>query len=345
MLMRARYPFYASDGFEGRLERVRAHDPSPLGPVVLVHGAGVRSSIFEPPVDMTLVRYLAEAGYDVWLEDWRASIDLPPSQWTLDQAAVYDHPAAVRKIMDVTGASTIKAVIHCQGSTSFMLSAAAGLLPQVSVIVSNAVSLHPIIPSVSKFKIVCCTPLLAWLTPDLNPQWAIQSKTYVQKALVGLVRLTHHECDNDVCKFTSFTYGTGFPVLWRHENLNEATHEWICHEFASVPISFFKQMSQSVRAGTLMGVNHLSVLPKLIAAQPAKTQARMVFLTGDKNVCFLPESQMRTYQFFNEQRRNFHSFHLLAGYGHLDVFIGQRAALDVFPIILDELNRSTEQMN
>ena len=94
-----------------------------------------------------------------------------------------------------------------------------------------------------------------------------------------------------------------------------------------------------------MGVNHLSVLPKLIAAQPAKTQARMVFLTGDKNVCFLPESQMRTYQFFNEQRRNFHSFHLLAGYRHLDVFFGQRAALDVFPIILDELNRSTEQMN
>ena len=342
MLMRECFPFYASDGFECKLERVRAaHGTSPRGPVVLVHGAGVRSTIFEPPVEMTLVRYLAEAGYDVWLENWRASIDFPPSQWTLDQAAAYDHPAAVRKIIDVTGASTVKAVIHCQGSTSFMLSAAAGLLPQVNVIVSNAVSLHPIIPRISKFKIVCCTPLLGCLTPDLNPQWAIEPKTYVQKALVGLVRLTHHECDNDVCKFTSFTYGTGFPVLWRHENLNAVTHEWIRHEFASVPISFFKQMSRSVRAGQLVGVSHLSTLPKYIAAQPAKTQARMVFLTGDKNVCFLPESQMRTYLFFNEQRRNFHSFHLLAGYGHLDVFIGQRAAVDVFPIILDELNRPT----
>ena len=341
MLMRTSIPFSAVDGFECRLMRVRTQDSPPLGPVILVHGAGVRASIFEPPVAMTLVRYLAEAGYDVWLEDWRASIDLPISQWTLDQAAAYDHPAAIRKIVEVTGAPSVKAVVHCQGSTSFMMSATAGLLPQVSVIVSNAVSLHPIIPTVSKFKIVCCTPLLGVLTPDLNPQWALQSNTLVQKALVGLVRLTHHECDNDVCKFTSFTYGTGFPVLWRHENLNEATHEWIRHEFASVPMSFFKQMSKSVRAGQLAAVSHMTSLPKYIAAQAPQTQARMVFLTGDKNVCFLPESQMCTYTFFNEQHRNFHSFHLLAGYGHLDVFIGQHAAVDVFPIILDELNRST----
>ena len=33
--------------------------------------------------------------------------------------------------------------MHCQGSTSFAMSAAAGLLPEVSTIVSNAVSLHP----------------------------------------------------------------------------------------------------------------------------------------------------------------------------------------------------------
>lgn len=341
MLIRESIPFVAIDGFNCELVRVRAQEQPPLGSVILVHGAGVRANIFEPPVATTLVQFLADAGYDVWLENWRASINLPESSWTLDEAAMYDHPAAVQTIVALTGEKTIKAIVHCQGSTSFMLSATAGLLPQVNVIVTNAVSLHPIIPLISKIKIVSCTPLLALLTRDLNPQWATQASTKVQKALASLVRLTHHECDNDVCKFTSFTYGTGFPVLWRHENLNEATHDWIRHEFASVPISFFKQMSRSVRAGQLVRVHNSPHLPKKIAEQAPKTQARMVFLAGDQNICFLPESQMRTYMFFNAQRRNYHAFHILAGYGHLDVFIGQNAANDVFPIILDELNRPT----
>ncbi len=87
-------------------------------------------------------------GWDVWLENWRASIDIPHNHWTLDQAAVYDHPRAVQTVCTQTGASEIKAVIHCQGSTSFMMSALAGLVPQVTTIVSNAVSVHPDGPAV-----------------------------------------------------------------------------------------------------------------------------------------------------------------------------------------------------
>ena len=40
----------------------------------------------------------------------------------------------------------MKAVIHCQGSTSFTMSAVAGLVPEVKTIVTNAVSLHPVVP-------------------------------------------------------------------------------------------------------------------------------------------------------------------------------------------------------
>jgi hypothetical protein len=53
-----------------------------------------------------------QQGYDVFLENWRASIDVPQSSWSLDHAAVYDHPAAVQKIVDVTGAKDVKATIH-----------------------------------------------------------------------------------------------------------------------------------------------------------------------------------------------------------------------------------------
>src|SRR5690606_27995528 len=139
-------PFRTEDGVMLNLINVQGARTPDRCPVILVHGAGVRANIFRAPVETTIVDALIAEGYDVWLENWRASIDFPASKWTLDQAARYDHPAAVKTITEQTGHREIKAIIHCQGSTSFAMSAVAGLVPQVSVIISNAVSLHPVVP-------------------------------------------------------------------------------------------------------------------------------------------------------------------------------------------------------
>lgn len=101
-------PFVAGDRMRCHLIHVRGDRTPTKGPVLLVHGAGVRANIFRPPVETTFVDALLAHGYDVWLENWRASIDLPPTQWTLDQAALYDHPSAVRKVLEETGANTLK---------------------------------------------------------------------------------------------------------------------------------------------------------------------------------------------------------------------------------------------
>lgn len=333
-------PFTAGDGFACNLINVRGPAEPTRGPVLLVHGAGVRANIFRAPVRTSLVDYLVARGYDVWLENWRASIDLPPNEWTLDQAAVYDHPQAVKTVLAETGAARLPAVIHCQGSTSFMMSAVAGLLPQVSTVLSNAVSLHPVVPALSALKLKVAVPAVARLTPYLDCQWAFHAPTAVARAITTFVRLTHHECDNLVCRYASFTYGTGFPTLWRHENLNPETHEWVKQEFAHVPLTFFKQMRRSVARGQLVPVSGLPELPTDLLAGPPRTDARFVFFAGDRNVCFLPESQQRTFDYFDSHRRNVHAMHLLAGYGHLDVFMGQRAAEDVFPLMAAELERN-----
>src|ERR1044072_9411209 len=94
-LNRRTVPFKARDGFMCNLINVRGEDSPTKAPVLLVHGAVVRANIFEAPVETTVVDYLVAQGYDVWLENWRASIEFPPNKWTLDQAALYDHPAAV----------------------------------------------------------------------------------------------------------------------------------------------------------------------------------------------------------------------------------------------------------
>ena len=333
-------PFRTEDGFECNVVNVQGRSRPTKGPVILVHGAGVRGNIFRAPVSGTIVSALLESGYDVWIENWRASIEFSPNHWNLDKAAAFDHPAAVQTVVRETGSATLKAIIHCQGSTSFMMSIAAGFLPQVSAVVSNAVALHPIVPSLSASKLRFVLPILKRMTKFLNPQWGLVAPTLTAKLVRLLVNITHHECDNAVCKQVSFTYGSGFPALWRHENLNAGTHEWIKQEFASVPMTFFEQMAQCVAHGSLVSVDGLPGLPADLTAQAPRTEARFSFFAGEKNLCFLPESQVRTYDFFDSFRAGYHALHLLPDYSHLDVFMGKDAHADVFPIMIAELDRT-----
>ncbi len=333
------HPFSALDGRPLSLVNVRGAAEPTKGPVIVVHGAGVRAELFRPPLPRTFVDALIDDGWDVWLLNWRASIDLEPTSWTLDDAAAYDHPAAVRYVLDATGAERTKAVIHCQGSTSFMMSAVAGLLPEVDTIVSNAVSLHTVVPKWSTMKIGWMAPMMAKVLPHVSPAWGDRPRGFWQRSMVGFVRLTHRECDNTVCRMVSFTYGSGWPALWSHDNLDDATHDWIRGEFAEVPMTFFAQMNKCIRAGHLVAVSERDGLPSSYVDQAPQTDARIVLLAGEDNLCFLPESQARTFEFLEQHRPGRDALHRIKGYGHLDVFLGKNAAKDTYPLILEELAR------
>lgn len=333
-------PFDASDSLRLSLHNLKSAGPAPSkGPVLLVHGAGVRSNIFSPPNADTLPPVLARAGYDVWTIDWRGSIETPPNPWTLDQAAVHDYPAAVATIRERTGASQIKAVIHCQGSTSFMMSITAGLLPEVETVVSNAVALHTLVPPLARIKAMVATDTIGSRIDYINPQWGLYVTGFWPRLIDFWVRAIHHECNNAVCKYSSFTYGSGFPTLWLHENLSDETHEWLKGEFAHVPMTFFRQMKRCIAAGHLVSTGLYDELPADFVAQAPRTDARFTFLGGQYNACFTPNGMARTFDFFDKYAPGRHAFHELAGYGHLDVFIGKNAHRDIFPMIVDELGK------
>lgn len=327
----------AGDGAPLNLVHPQREQAPTRGPVLLVHGAGVRGNIFRAPVGRTLVDVLLDAGYDVWLANWRASIDLPARDWNLDEAAVHDHPALVRAVLEHTGRDTCAAVIHCQGSTSFMMSVVAGLIPEVTTVVSNAVALHPVVPRWSRFKISRIAPLISKVRGGIDPRWGEHAPGRFEAAVVGAVRASHRECGNPVCRMVSFTYGSGFPALWRHENLNDATHDWLKAEFGRVPLTFFAQMARCVAAGHLVSVGNRPELPAGFVAEPPRTSARFVFLRGLRNRCFLPESMTRTFAYFQQHQPGRHGQHAFPAYSHLDVFMGHRADLDVFPTIVREL--------
>ena len=333
-------PYTTGDKREYFLINIRGETPPTKPPVIVVHGAGVRANIFRAPVETSVVDALVDAGYDVWLENWRASIDFPKNHWTLDETAVYDHPYAVKKIVAETGAESVKAIIHCQGSTSFSMSAVAGLVPEVDTIISNAVSLHPVVPPFSIHKLKYAVPFVNFFSDYVNPHWGVEAPTLFAKFLSTMVKVFHHECDNSVCKMVSFTYGTGFPALWLHENISEDTHEWLKEEFKNVPMSFFKQMGQCVAKGNLVRVSDMPELPEDFVAQTPKTDAKFIFFAGEKNLCFLPDSQQKTFNYLNNLKPDFHKLYRLEKYSHLDVFMSDDAATDVFPTMISELDNS-----
>jgi predicted alpha/beta hydrolase len=332
-------PLTARDGRPLTVVHVQGRHAPTRGPVLVVHGAGVRAELFRPPLPRTFVDALIDDGWDVWLLNWRASIDLDPVPWTLDQAAAFDHPAAVAHVLSATGANRLKAIVHCQGSTSFMMAMVAGLLPEVDTVVSNAVSLHTVVPRLSTFKIRHVAPVVSRVLPYISPAWGDRPDGLLSRLMVWFVRATHPECRNAVCRMVSFTYGAGRPALWSHANLDEATHDWIRGEFAEVPMTFFEQMNRCIRAGHLVPTDGIEGLPQSFVAQAPQTDARFVLLAGEDNWCFLAESQRRTFDFLQRHRPGRDSLHMLPGYGHLDVFLGRRAAADTYPLILKELAR------
>jgi len=335
-----RIPFVAADGIECDVIHVRGEQEPTKGPVLLVHGVGVRRQIWSPPLPYTLVDALIDSGYDVWIETWRASMDVPNNTWTLDQAAVLDHPVAVQTVVERTGADSIQAITHCQGSTSFMMSACAGLVPQVRTVIASAVTLHPVVPRVAKIKLQYVVPAVSRLLGYMDPQWGRRGAPWVlPKVMTAYAKLSRRKCDNGVCKVASFMFGSGDPTLWTHEQLTPEVHEWTKGEFGAAPLTFFKQIARCVQLGHLVSVEGRPELPENFVDQAPETDARFAFVTGALNNCFVPESQQRTFDFFERHAPGRHSLHIVPGYGHLDVFIGKRAHEDWFPLIVGELDK------
>ena len=146
-----RIPIRTQDGVELKLTRFKGGDK---GPVLLTPGFGTSSLAYLiDTVDTNLPEYLFERGYDVWLLDYRASPDLKSSttQFTLDDIARYDYPAAVGAVREHTGAPSIQMMAHCVGSLTFQMAQTLGLQGVRSAICSQ-LTLHPKLPMLNHIK-------------------------------------------------------------------------------------------------------------------------------------------------------------------------------------------------
>ncbi|HXT94001.1 MAG TPA: hypothetical protein VN714_32625, partial [Trebonia sp.] len=210
-----------SDAFL-RLTRYKAGDK---GPVMLASGFGMSShSFLTPTIEKNLTEFLASAGYDVWLFDYRAGIDLPSAgtEFTIDDIARTDWPTAVRKVQEETGRDDVQAFGHCVGSVSLQMAILAGL-QGIRTAVCAQFTLHPTssVFNMVKAQLHTADVFAALGTDSLAPDNRLSMRDeMLDIALRALPMPAEERCSQAVCRWINAVYG----CTHRHAQLNEATH-------------------------------------------------------------------------------------------------------------------------
>jgi hypothetical protein len=353
-------PFDVEDlDFAINVQRLRLADGNgsrgePDGPpVLLIPGSGVRANMFYgQPAGETLAECLLRHGYDVWVENWRASIDFPTNRYTLDQAARIDHPRAVEVVLDRTGHrdGQLRAVAHCQGSVSFLMAYVAGYLDgKVSHVVSSAVSLFIEVRWPTWLKQRAAVPIVQLAMPWMDAQWGLRSDTPTGSVFGAIAKVIERPCGNPPCQVASFMYGSGWDTLLLHTDsqgrdwLHPAVHDWSARELGATPMSFIDQICESSRYGHIVPAQPrgpfwpANYLARPKALLPAAARPRFTFIAGDQNRMFRWQGQRKAARFMREVHGCPAEFVGLPGFGHLDTIWGRQAANVVFPVILDGL--------
>lgn len=309
------------------------------GPVILSHGLGVSSKIFAiDTIETNLLEYLFEHGYDVWLLDYRASIDLPASaeQFTADDVATKDYPAAVNKVREVTGADSVDFVVHCFGSTTFFMAMLAGLQGVRSAVCSQiAVDIR--VPPVTRVKSGVHLPeLLSALGVESMTALADSDEGWLERLYDRTLSLYPFEaeerCDSATCHRITFIYAP----LYEHDQLNEATHSALHEMFGIANMGALDHLAELVRKGHLVAADGAEAyVPHL-----DRLAIPITFIHGKENACFLPDSTQITYDLLSERNgAELYSREVIPDYGHIDCIFGKKASTDVFPVILKHLDK------
>jgi cholesterol oxidase len=330
------YDFLTTDNTWLRLTR---YEGGRKGPVLLAHGLGVSSRIFSTDtIETNLVEFLCAHDFDVWNLDFRASIVLPSSrtQFDGDVIASQDYPAAVAKVRAVTGADSIQAVVHCFGSTTWFMAMLTGL-QGVRSFVCSQIATHCIGSTMTSLKTGLHLPeLLAKLGVESLDAYAGKHPDWLNRlydaALLFYPIPLREWCVRDICRRIAFMYAP----LYNHANLTEATHDGMEELFGVANTRCFEHLGLIGRKKHLVGADGSErYLPHL-----DRLNLPICFIHGAENQCFALESTKLAYdelcaRFAPDQ----YSRHVIPGYGHIDCIFGKNAFQDVFPFIVNHLDK------
>ena len=320
--------------------------------VMIIHGLTTSTDMFIMPEHYNLVSYLLDHGFsDVWCFDFRMSnrhsYNLFPTKYSMDDCALYDHPAAIAEIRKQVGPDKrIHVICHCLGSMSFLMSLAAKTVTGVSSCISNSIGLTPRIPAWSRFKITVFPTILEQILDItyVSPRWSEDTRLTRGKILSKLVSLFHRECNVPACHMLSLMWGTGWPALYHHDNLHEITHKRGGDLYGATAMNYHRHVAKMINKANGDAIKmfprdeRYHALPENYMAVAKDINTPILFMTGEDNKVFTT-SNIVCYEKLEAIRPGLHQLHVFPNYGHQDVFMGKDNDKDIFPRLLTFLEQ------
>jgi choline dehydrogenase-like flavoprotein len=329
------YDYLTADGVRLQLTRYKG---GTKGPVLVAPGFGTSHVAFTiDTVDTTFPEYLYAHGYDVWLFDYRASPLLAASstQFSVDDIATQDYPATVDKVLEVSGADSVQVMAHCVGSMAFMMGMLAGLQGVRSAVCSQLTT-HPRPPAISHIKadmhLASFLPAMGLGTMTTNTD--VEHEDWRERIFDRALKYypSREQCDSPICHRILFMYGD----VYKHAMLNDATHHAIWEMFGLANMRTFQHLATIVHHGHVVDVHGENVyLPNV-----ERLNIPIAFIHGAENNLFRPEGSEITYNWLRENNgEELYTRHVIPNYAHMDCFIGKDASRDVYPVVLEELEK------
>ena len=324
-------------GAECELDRV---------PVVLAPGFGMSADAFRVGLP-SIAEYLHGRNYDVWLLDYRGSdrLDISLTQFTLDDLAG-DFAEAIDTLHQLYNRrKPIRVVAHCVASLAMQMALLKGGLRGKglhSVVLSQSFAfIDP--PLVNRLKAKARLPdLLSYLNfrPVMSSDFDKRA-SYSARALDRLLHLypSDERCSEGVCRRLLLMYGE----VIRHDQLDLATHQSLYDMFDRANFKTFSHLAKMFARGHIVDQHGRNTY--LTPDAGKRVDVPITLLQGTANGLFRPRGAVRTREWlvahggFGPMNAGKFVVEKVRGYGHLDHFIGRRAANDVFPLIAAALER------
>ncbi|PYN91365.1 MAG: hypothetical protein DMD89_31120 [Candidatus Rokuibacteriota bacterium] len=349
-------------GDDIRLQLTRYPQVNPAAqPVLLIHGLAQGSLIYSTDtLETNMAAAMWQAGFDVWLLDYRLSNMLPylvpQGGWSMDEIAQYDIPMAVERVYRESGGRPVSIFAHCVGATSVAMAILKGWLTagptendRVKCVAFNAIHPWTMPSAVNEFRARFGSFFRDVLGRDLLDPIPAPSPSATQvlfdRLAFSVSRYAEEACDHcrsgdanhsaTVCDRMTFLYGR----MWRHANLDPRTHADLPKLMGPGAGDVYRQLyyfALHERLTDRDGVNTYLTEDNIRAHWKIPT----FFFHGEESMVFNPQSAERSairldailkHSAMNSKPpvRLFR----VPDFGHMDVVFGKDAHKKVYPVL------------
>ncbi|KAI9780055.1 MAG: hypothetical protein M1839_007037 [Geoglossum umbratile] len=340
----------AEDGVKTMMKYWRKNStPSPAQPkpnILFVPGLSMDHLMFmTPTIEHSAVEFFLSQGYDnVFCLTHRVGKTMIAQDGHLPLDARYDVKAALEEIRRMQHSNEkIYVIAHCIGSLATATGLLDGTIPAewIAGITASAIFLHPIFGKINRIK--ASLPISpAKLYGSLVGGWydcvSSSEDKWIQRALDQALRFYPvggwgEVCKDVCCKRCELVFGR----LFSHRNINSSTHTNLSDFFGGICIPALEQTMELGLRGSLLSDSPLDKR-NIQRLEPIPIQ----LISGDENVVFDPESTRRSEEVLrkNVPRGRWERV-VVKGYGHLDIWMGRDAWKDVFPRVVEHVERVT----